>query len=611
MKKHLFALLAVATLISSCSIQTASSTNNSAINNSTNTSLNSVSSSTFSSSNINNSSSSSALSPTSSIVSSSSISTSSSITSTYLPIPEGYFSNRYYPEDSEMKVSEVTLIDAPDNYPKYEGFEVYVAGSLLDCYNVKVNRQHVFYPNNYDRANSAVGMIKLKGKTTVQIRCPFNIDSVSIKPLAREINPIIDSNYNVISFEVNSSGQYTVEINGTTEHVLHLFVSDNYYSIESYKTGSYIYFGPGVHNKYNSSYINSNNEIVLQSNQTLILDEGSVVQARIVSNNTTGIKVVGLGVIDGSTFDRNANENTRCIPFDFNYCQNFLLEGVSFLDPAGWCLNVYFCTNATIRDVKIITSRANGDGISLQSCQHIVVDRCFVRSFDDSIVIKNYPQWSNRNLEGTTDDILVQNCLIWTDLAQSLEIGYECVGEVMKNIRFKDITVLHNFHKPVLSIHNSNNANVTDVTYENITVDNPAMGQGDGYATIIEFNAKYSPTWSNVQKTTALGSVKTVKVKNMLVRGNNKNHTIRIEGSIDERPNYDSSIKHMVSGVTFTDVSFGGTKISSLYKIAKNGYTSSIYISQSESEVTGATLPTNLTIDELGMYGRNVNIVRK
>lgn len=609
MRNKFFALIAFTILISSCS----SANTQSSISSSPYNSISSDSSMSPSSEDITSTFPQPHSSQTSTPINSINISSpsiSSSPILDYIPLPDGYFSNQYYPEDADKQTNVVTLIDAVPSYDKNDGFQVYVAGSLLDCYNVKVNRQHVFYPNNYDRADSAVGMIKLKGKTAVQIRCPFAIETVSIKPIAREITPSIDSQYNIVSFEVESAGQYTVEINGTTEHVLHLFVSDNDYSIDNYKNGNYIYFGPGLHNKHNNNYIDSNSEIVLSSNQTLILDAGAVVQARIVSNNTSGVKVVGLGVVDGSVFERDANENKRFIPFDFNFCKNFMIEGVSFLDPAGWCLNIYFCTDVTIKDVKIITSRANGDGISLQSCQRVVVDSCFVRSFDDSIVIKNYPQWSNRNIEGITDDILVQNCLIWTDLAQSLEIGYECVGEVMKNIRFKDITVLHNFHKPVISIHNSNNANINDVSYENITVDNPAMGQGDGYATIIEFNAKYSPTWSNVQKTTALGNVKTVKVKNLLVRGNKKNHIIRIEGSIDERPNYDSSVKHMVSNVTFTDVSFGGSKINSLYKIAKNEFTSSIYISQSETEVTGSVLKSNLSQDELNQYGRNVSVVR-
>lgn len=571
-------------------------------------STNSISSTTTN----DNSSSSSSLtsSSSSSILSSTTDSSKSNPTDDegYVITPEDYFTNKHYVEDEAMLTSYVKISSMPENYPEYKEFKAYVSGAKLPLYNVKVNRNHYFSPNNYNRADSAVGIIKLEGKTTVQIQCPFEIKTISIKPIASNIKAIIDDVYNVASFEMSSAGQYTVEINGTTEHVLHLFVDGPTDDYSSYKNNA-IYFGKGVHTKENSNYINDNNEIVLSSNQTLYIDYGAVVRAKIVSNNSVNVKVVGGGVIDGSVFDRDANANTRAIPFDFNFCTNITLKGVTFLDPAGWCLNIYFCDTVNIDNVKIITSRANGDGISLQSVRNAYIDRCFVRTFDDSIVIKNYPNWSNRNQEGTTKNINVSNCLIWTDLAQSLEIGYETVGEVMEDIKFKNITVLHNFHKPVLSIHNSNNANIKNVTYENVTVDDASMGKGDGYSAIIEFNAKYSSTWSNVQKTTKLGSVDTVKVTNLLVRGSSTSYPIIIEGDKENRTGYEQT-EHYVSNVYLSDIKFGGKTINALNtKINKNEYTKGIYLlDPSGSEITGANLYRNLDDNELANYGRNVSV---
>lgn len=199
--------------------------------------------------------------------------------------------------------------------------------------------------------------------------------------------------------------------------------------------------------------------------------------------------------------------------------------------------------------------------------------------------------------------------MIWTDLAQSLEIGYETVGEVMEDIKFKNITVLHNFHKPVLSIHNSNNANVKNVTYENITVDDASMGKGDGYSAVIEFNSKYSSTWSNVQKITKLGSVDNVKVTNLLVRGTSTTYPIIIEGDKESRSGYEQT-EHYVSNVYLLDIKFGGKTINALNtKINKNEYTKGIYLLEpSGEEITGANLYRNLDDSQLANYGKNVSV---
>ena len=56
--------------------------------------------------------------------------------------------------------------------------------------------------------------------------------------------------------------------------------------------------------------------------------------------------------------------------------------------------------------------------------------------------------------------------VLWTDLAQSMEIGYETYGEYMKDIVFRNITVLHNFHKPVISIHNSDDTKIENIVFQ-------------------------------------------------------------------------------------------------------------------------------------------------
>lgn len=233
---------------------------------------------------------------------------STAVPSDYIPVPPDYFTNRHYWEDEDLKTSTVEWAPIPAQVDAFDGFEAYVAGTRLPLYSVQVNTEHVFYPNNYKRTAAAVGILRLVGRAFFQIRCPFPIESVSVKPVGAGISSTIDTVYNVLGFELTSAGQYTVEINGPTEHVLHLFVDGSADQYDDYKGAETIYFGPGLHDRSNDDRINANDEIILHSGQTLFIDYGAVVRAKIVSDHSTGVKVVGGGVIDGSLFDRDAEK---------------------------------------------------------------------------------------------------------------------------------------------------------------------------------------------------------------------------------------------------------------------------------------------------------------
>ena len=337
-----------------------------------------------------------------------------------------------------------------------------------------------------------------------------------------------------------------MEINGDLEKTLYFFVSA--FEEEAFLPGegeNYLYFGPGLHTKENNDLIDDNNQVRLASNTTVFLAPGAVVRGKFHARNAENLKILGTGIISGSSFERNARTGTATIPIEFNHCRNVLLSDFSILDPAGWAVNFYFTEDSEINDLKIITSRSNGDGISIQSCKNILVNGCFVRSWDDSLVVKNYPLWEDRSVQGSTENIVFRNCILWTDLAQSMEIGYETVGKVMRNIVFENITVLHNLHKPVFSIHYGNNAEIEGVHYENITVEDASMGGATPTETTSDrLPRPLSATWSSQHVMTS-GQHQDGS-KNVVVLAGRKEAKIRISGCFDEREGFKS--KHYVTG---------------------------------------------------------------
>lgn len=526
-------------------------------------------------------------------------------------MPDDYFHYDGEEADSTKMTNKLALYSLPTGVDEYTDARLYVDGEKLELYSVQVNTQHSYQTQNYTRSPVGVGFLRLKGKADVIVHLPYDIDyNSTVAPAFYNITPIANRAKRTLKFTIKAAGQYAITVNNDMTKVIYLFVDD-------YDEGAYekkidsaaadvLYFGPGIHDKNNDPRISEQDEIWLSSGQTLYLDYRAVVRAKIRSYGAENIRIIGGGVIDGSTFERNADTGAVSVPLELTKCRGVEMAGVSFLDPAGWTMSIYFCDGVKIGNIKIISSRANGDGISVQSSQNVAVERTFIRSFDDSLVVKNYPDFADRNIEGTTRNISFKKCVIWTDLAQSMEVGYETVGEVMEDILFEDIVVLHNFHKAPISIHNSNNADIKRVTFKNITIEDASMGQGDGQNVLVDFSVRYSPTWSNGHKVTGLGSVQGVTVENVTVlNASNANQNISLAGSVDNREQYQGSV-HKLSDVTFRDFEIIGSLLTEgSPMVHANSYVENLRIETSGKAVTGGDLPLQA---DIASYGRAVVI---
>ena len=479
---------------------------------------------------------------------------------------------------------------------------MYIGNRRVPLYNVKTNMSQTWAADAPSRQNNSYATFGLKGKVTIKLQANFNyMNNVTIRPLNRNVQFSIDSSRRVLSFTIADIGQYTVEMR--SGRTLHLFVED--ISIMSHDSDGVMYFGPGIHNKSNDNRINGSNVINLSNNQKVYLAPGAFVFGKFSANSSSNIEISGPGYIDGSIFDRDANKGTVLVPIDFNNCSNITLKDFACIDPAGWTFNMYFCNGLTIDNIKIISSRSNGDGVSLQSCQNATVTNSFLRTWDDSIVVKNYPLWSNRDIEGTTKNIYCSNCLIWTDLAQSMEIGYETVGQVMENITFDNIIVLHNFHKAVISIHNANNANVKDVHFTNITIEDASVGKGDGWNYLIDVRNLFNATWSTNHKITTLGSINGVEINNVKVIDGAINPMIVVEGCKESRSGFEPT-SHIVSNVSIIDLSLYDNVVTSSYShIRTNQYVNNLTFSSTGKTITGAVYSQV----DVSQYGDNINFL--
>lgn len=321
---------------------------------------------------------------------------------------------------------------------------------------------------------------------TFEITPETPFEEVKIRPLSLGITPEIKDGK--ITFTLEKPAYFTVEPFGRN-NALHIFADPMpCYDID-YKDPNVLYFEAGEHDV---------GEIKLESNQTLFIDEGAVVYACVSSIDAENIKIIGRGILDNSKntekilFECNAENNdeavnnaTRKHTIQLEYCNNIKIEGITIRDSLVYNIRPIGCKNLHISNVKIIGCwRYNSDGIDMHNCEDVLIDNCFLRTFDDSLCVKGFDCYYEGDVEkavneamyrnGKSYDIfkntVIKNCIIWNDWGKCLEIGAETRAKEIYDIVFENCNIIH-VTGPALDCYNVDYADVHDVIYRNINVE--------------------------------------------------------------------------------------------------------------------------------------------
>lgn len=398
----------------------------------------------------------------------------------------------------------LTIYEGPKTMTSSETALITANGQELFVYDVMVNHQHI-WSDDVLPASTPMTYFDFSGEVTIDIQVPgLNdpVESAVVLPTSYGITPTVADGH--VSFTVTEPGQYTVVYNDDVNQATHIFANPIETDVPDPNDPNVFYIGPGEWTM---------DAIALEDNQTLYISGGAVLHSIISVANAENVRICGRGIIDGSDYVAwNQAGSTARVPIDLNHSKNVTVDGISLVNSNCWNFNSYSSKNVTVDNVKIISGRQNGDGFTFQSCTDHTVTNCFARTWDDSLVVKNY--------SGSSKGITFQNILVWTDLAQSMEIGYETnkgstLDPEISDVLFENITVLYNFHKPVISIHNSDDAYVHDITYRNIVVENAFMqGDNGNNKELIEMHLQKSG-WSTI--TDEYGSIDNILIDGLTV----------------------------------------------------------------------------------------------
>ncbi len=488
----------------------------------------------------------------------------------------------------------------PEEERAYSGLSVKVNGEKADLSVIRVSAMpfDTVWPGCQRPLwqTELCPMLHVEADETLHFEIDFGMEIVKavVRPLSKNVKA--ESCGSIVRFDIEKCGAYTVEINGF-HHALHLFVDapETFGITENDK--NVLYFGPGVHHV---------GGVYLHTGQTVYVDRDAVVYGAFSALCCENVRICGYGIIDGSWEKRRSGQGFYLTDFErrlpgmnaeqlknelkeqeqlwgnvrFLNCKNVRLEGVTLRDSASFSVIPAACENIVIDNVKTVGMwRYNSDGIDIINCSGVTVRRCFLRDFDDCMVIKGvmgYDRLPNK-------DINISECVIWCDWGRALEIGAETCATEYANIRFTDCDVIRGCHI-CLDIQHHNHALIHDVSYENVRIEYPYDTLCPVYQNTLtdpydETNRDFPPVAMGIYiynmglfcKDYRNGCVRNIRYKDIAVtvEDNAPYKVIELMGLDKE---------HDISGVSFENITLNGSKIDNKAIRLLNEYVSDVTI---------------------------------
>ncbi len=361
--------------------------------------------------------------------------------------------------------SETVMPKFNDDLGENTDYAVTVNGQKVKCHNCRVSKMpfNTVWPGHQRpiEQTEVASFISFEMDTPVDIcvKLTHTPEDIDIRPINKKVEYEIYGD--TVYFTLKKAGQYTFEANGR-QNALHIFANPKQKTdIENatYKFENGVYDIGRLH---------------LKSNESVYIGADAVVYGEIDSTDGENIKIYGSGILDGSKFNRSSGncEIGKDGLININRCRNVTIDGVILRDSRMWTVTSINCDGLEFRNVKVIGMwRYNTDGFDFVNCRNVHVADCFLRTFDDGIVLKGLRLDGKKEIEKMNlENYLIENCVIWCDWGGALEIGAETVADEYRNIVFRNCSIIRT-DQGAMRIHSGDRAEIHNVLYENINIE--------------------------------------------------------------------------------------------------------------------------------------------
>jgi polygalacturonase len=119
----------------------------------------------------------------------------------------------------------------------------------------------------------------------------------------------------------------------------------------------------------------------------------------------------------------------------FFRAERVLLEDYTVLNSPFWVNHLVYTDHATVRRIRVDSHHANNDGVDVDSSRYVLIENCYFRTGDDSVVVKSGRDRDGRDIGRPSESVVVRN----NDMGgeDGIALGSEMSGNI-RHIYFTD-----------------------------------------------------------------------------------------------------------------------------------------------------------------------------
>jgi len=164
-------------------------------------------------------------------------------------------------------------------------------------------------------------------------------------------------------------------------------------------------------------------------------------RALISAEGADNVRLEGPGAIFGPPLALSRLRDPRGpLLIELTECTNAVLEGFSTQYQQLWSIHLLFCRNFTASNLTLRSLNANGDGIDVDSCSDVTIERCDINTGDDAIALKSGRGLAAARLGRPTQNVTIRQCILASSTFAALAVGTELSGGI-RNVKIEDCTL--------------------------------------------------------------------------------------------------------------------------------------------------------------------------
>ena len=192
-------------------------------------------------------------------------------------------------------------------------------------------------------------------------------------------------------------------------------------------------------------------------------------RALLSASNAVNVTITG-GMIYGPPLPLGKLRNPRGpVLIELTGCTNATLENFTAQYQQLWTIHPLFCKNLTVRGVTIRSVASNSDGIDLDSCSDVLIEKCDINTGDDGIAIKSGRGLTAQNLDRPCENVVIRDCRLEASIFAGLALGSEMSGGI-RNVKVQNCVIAGKQNAIYIKSRDGRGGFMEDISFENITV---------------------------------------------------------------------------------------------------------------------------------------------